>query len=215
MIEKYAFCPGQFLCRMQVMKDSSEEQFSQYWRQTEVIREYQQILYTFGDMKLPYVFLAEHNSYGDRTVVRKGIIHIQKPNIVLPGQPGGPKFGEGFDNFGALSSNAAFIIRSMGLPYSEVTNKWMTKDSIEYGKLQQTIDRFTDKLEHQEDTDTGLIKGAPDGVDIALMRYSIGLMIKSAPENVRQFFEHLRRQNAGPISASEKITDEDIQRLFG
>ena len=197
------------------MRDPNEEQFSQYWRQTEVIRQYQQILYTFGDMRLPYVFLSEHNSYNDRTIVRKGIIHIQKPSILLPGQSSGPIFGEGFDDLGALSPDAAFIIRSMGLPYSEVTNKWLTRDSIEYGKLQQTIDRFTDKLEQQEDTDTGLIKGAQDGVDIALMRYSIGLMIKSAPENVHQFFEHLRRQDAGPISTNETITDEDIQRLFG
>jgi len=196
------------------MKDPNEKQFNQYWRETEIIRQYQQILYTFGDMKLPYVFLAEHNSYNDRTVVRKGIIHIQKPNIVLPGQYGGPKFGEGFDEFASLTPDAAFIIRSMGLPYSEVTNKWLTKDSIEYGKLQQTIDKFTDQLEHQEDTDTGLIKGIAGGVDIALMRYSIGLMIKSAPENVRQFFEHLRKQDAGPIRINETITDDDIQKLF-
>lgn len=200
---------------MQAMSDPNEEQFSQYWRQTEVIRQYQQILYTFGDMRLPYVFLSEHNSYHDRTIVRKGIIHIQKPSILLPGQLSGPIFGEGFDDPGALSPDAAFIIRSMGLPYSEVTNKWLTKDSIEYGKLQQTIDRFTDKFEQQEDTDTGLIKGAQDGVDISLMRYSIGLMIKSAPENVHQYFEHLRRQDAGPIRPNETITDEDIQRLFG
>jgi hypothetical protein len=197
------------------MKGPNEEQFSQYWRQTEVIREYQQILYTFGDMKLPYVFLSEHDSYNDRTIVRKGIILIQKPNILLPGRSSGPTFGEGFDDFSALSPDAAFIIRSMGLPYSEVTNKWLTKDSIEYGRLQPTIDKFANKLEQQEDTDTGLIKGAQNGVDIALMRYSIGLMIKSAPENVHQFFEHLRRQDAGPIRPNETITDEDIQRLFG
>ena len=200
---------------MRSMRDPNEEQFSRYWRQTEVIREYQQILYTFGDMKLPYVFLSEHNSYNDRTVVRKGIILIQKPNILLPGRSSGPTFGEGFDDFSTLSPDAAFIIRSMGLPYSEVTNKWLTKDSIEYGRLQPTIDKFADKLEQQEDTDTGLIKGAQNGVDIALMRYSIGLMIKSAPENVHQFFEHLRRQDAGPIRPNETITDEDIQRLFG
>jgi len=47
------------------------------------------------------------------------------------------------------------------------------------------------------------------------MRYSLGLVIKSVPENVREFFEHLRKQRGEPIRPDEKITDEDIRRLFG
>jgi hypothetical protein len=41
------------------------------------------------------------------------------------------------------------------------------------------------------------------------------LAIKSAPENVKQFFEHLKKQRAQPIKPDEKITDDDIKRLFG
>ena len=51
-----------------------EEIFDKYWQKTEVIREYHQILFTFGDMRLPYVFMAEHTSYSDRTLVQKGIV---------------------------------------------------------------------------------------------------------------------------------------------
>ena len=69
-------------------------------------------------------------------------------------------------------------------------------------------------MENQENTDTGLIKGVLDGADISLMRYSVGLMIKSAAENVKEFFEHLRRQRDEPIRPDEKITDEDIRKLF-
>jgi hypothetical protein len=47
------------------------------------------------------------------------------------------------------------------------------------------------------------------------MRYAVGLMLKSAPENVRQFFDHLRRQHGNPIQPNETITEEDIKRLFG
>ena len=197
------------------MKSFDEKQFRYWWRKTEVIREYQQILYTFGDMQLPYVFAAEHHSYTDRTVVRKGVVYIQKPNILLPGQYRGPEFKDGFEHFNALPEDAVIIMRSMGLPYSEIKNRQTAKEEIEYGRLQAVIDRLNDELKQHEDTDTGLIKGVVNGADISLMRYSVGLMVKSAPENVKQFFEHLRRQRREPIRPEEKITDEDIQRLFG
>ena len=66
------------------MSELDREKFKEYWRGTEVIRKYQRMLYTFGDMELPYVFVAEHNLFRDRTVVRKGVILFQKPQIVLP-----------------------------------------------------------------------------------------------------------------------------------
>jgi hypothetical protein len=46
------------------------------------------------------------------------------------------------------------------------------------------------------------------------MRYSLGLMIRSAPDNVREFFEHLRRRRGEPIRPDDRISDDDIQRLF-
>ena len=63
------------------MKEFTERQFKECWQKTEVIREYERILYTFGDMTLPYVFVAEHKSYNDRTVIRNGVVYIQKPKI--------------------------------------------------------------------------------------------------------------------------------------
>ena len=49
----------------------------------------------------------------------------------------------------------------------------------------------------------------------SLMRYSMGLIIKSAPGNVKEYFEHFYRQQGKPISPHDKITDEEIRRLFG
>jgi len=192
-----------------------EEIFDKYWQKTEIIREYHQILFTFGDMRLPYVFMAEHASYSDRTLVQRGTVNIQKPNILLPGYDRNIEFKEGFEHFHDVPRNMALIIRSLGLPYSEISNKQSAREEIEYGSLQEVIEKYNKKLERNEDSDTGLIKGIAEGVDISLMRYSIGLMIKSAPENVKEFFEHMRRQRGESIRHDEKITDEDIQRLFG
>jgi hypothetical protein len=70
--------------------------------------------------------------------------------------------------------------------------------------LQEVIEKYSRKFEQSEDSDTGLIKGMAGGVDISLMRYSIGLMIKSGPENVREYFEHIKRQTGEPIRPNEK-----------
>lgn len=197
------------------MSEFDRGKFKEYWRKTEVIREYQRILYTYGNMELPYVFAAEHDRFKDRIVVRRGVVFVKKPHILLPWYHGGPEFKEGFEHAGAFPSEAVYVLRAMGLPYSRITNRPMVEERIEYGRLGDILEQLERKLEEEENSDTGLIKGAAGGADVSLMRYSIGLMIKSAPENVKEFFEHLRRQRGEPIRPDERISDEDIRRLFG
>ena len=196
------------------MPEFDREIFKEYWKKTEVIREYRRMLYTFGDMELPYVFVAEHSRFKDRTVVRRGIVLFQKPHILLPPYYGGPEFKDGFEHASAIPPEAAYFFRAMKLPYSHITNKLVAKEEMEYGSLRDTLDRFDRQMDSQEDSETGLIKGVLDGADISLMRYSLGLVIKSAPDNVKEYFEHLRRQRGEPIRPDERITDEDIRRLF-
>ena len=196
------------------MPESNREKFREFWRQTEVIREYHRTLYTFGDAKLPYVFAAEHPRLSDRAVVRKGVVIIQKPQILLPGQYG-PQFTDGFEQIHDFPSEAIYFFRAMGLPYSKISNRPVAKEQIEYGGLQRVLDKLDRQLEQHEEPETGLIKGVLDGAEVALMRYAVGLIVKSAPENVKEFFEHLRRQRGEPIRPDERISDEDIERLFG
>ena len=197
------------------MPEFDREKFEECWRATEVIREYQRMLFTFGDMEVPYVLIAEHDRFKDRAVVTKGLVMLRRPQILLPPQYGGLQFQEGFEHANVIPPEAAFLLRSMQLPYSQISNRPIAKEYMEYGSLQSVLDRFDKEMENLEDTETGLIKGVPDGADISLMRYSLGLAIKSAPGNVKEFFEHLRRQRGEPIRPDERVTDEDIRRLFG
>jgi len=197
------------------MSEFDRQKFEECWKATEVIREYQRMLFTFGDMEVPYVLITEHGRFKDRAVIKKGVVMLQKPQIFLPSHYGGPEFQEGFEHADAIPPEATFLLRAMQLPYSRISNRPVAQEYMEYGSLQSVLDRFDREMENQEDTETGLIKGVPEGADISLMRYSLGLAIKSAPGNVREFFEHLRRQRGEPISADERITDEDIRRLFG
>jgi hypothetical protein len=196
------------------VSDFDKENFNEYWSATEVIREYQRMLFTFGAMELPYVLVAEHNRFSDRAVVMKGLILLQRPQIVLPSHFGGPEFTEGFEHANAIPSDALYLLRAMQVPYSQISNKPIVTEEIEYGSVQNILDKFDQEMESREDTETGLIKGVRNGVDISLMRYSLGLAIKSAPGNMKEFFEHLRRRRGEPIRPDERITDEDIRRLF-
>ena len=195
------------------MFEIDREQFNQCWRSTEVIREYERMLFTFGAMELPYVLVAEHGQFKDRAVVMKGLVALQRPQIVLPPYYEGPEFKEGFEH--TIPPGALYLLRAMQVPYSEISNRPIAEEQIEYGNVQSVLNKYNKQMEGQEDTETGLIKGVLDGADISLMRYSLGLAIKSAPGNVKEFFEHLRRRRGEPISPDERITDEDIRRLFG
>jgi hypothetical protein len=173
------------------------------------------MLFTFGAMELPYVLVAEHSRLRDRTIVMKGLVLLQRPHIVLPPHYGGPEFKEGFEHANAIPPEAVYLLRAMEMPYSQISNKPIAEEQIEYGSVQSVLDKFGQEMENQEDTETGLIKGVLDGADISLMRYSLGLAMKSAPGNVDEFFEHMRRRRGEPIRPDERITDEDIRRLFG
>ena len=197
------------------MSDFDKKKFNECWRSTEVIREYERMLFTFGAMELPYVLVAEHGQFKDRAVVMKGLVALQRPQIVLPPHYGGPEFKEGFEHANALPPEAVYLLRAMQVPYSQISNKPVAEEQIEYGSVQSVLDKLDQEMEHQGDIETGLIKGVLDGADISLMRYSLGLAIKSAPGNVNEFFEHLRRRRGEPIRSDERITDEDIKRLFG
>ena len=197
------------------VSEINREQFNECWRSTEVIREYQRMLFTFGSMELPYVLVAEHDRFKDRAVVMKGIVLLQRPQIVLPPHYSGLEFKEGFEHANAIPPEAVYLLRTMQVPYSQIRNKPIAEEQIEYGRVQSVLDKFDKQMEDQEDAETGLIKGVLDGADISLMRYSLGLAIKSAPGNVKEFFEHLRRRRGEPIRPDERITDEDIKRLFG
>jgi len=143
------------------MPDFDRKKFEECWRATEVIREYQRMLFTFGDMEVPYVLITEHSRFKDRAVITKGVVMLQRPQILLPSQYGGPQFQEGFEHADAIPPEAAFLLRAMQLPYSKISNRPVADEYMEYGSLQSVLDKFDREMESREDTETGLIKGPP------------------------------------------------------
>ncbi|UCF14989.1 MAG: hypothetical protein JSW59_16395 [Phycisphaerales bacterium] len=97
------------------MSEFDRKRFEECWRATEVIREYQRMLFTFGDMEVPYVLITEHSRFKDRAVIRSGVVLLQKPQILLPSQYSGLPFLEGYEHADAIPPEAAFLLRAMQL----------------------------------------------------------------------------------------------------
>ncbi|MDP2924939.1 MAG: hypothetical protein Q8N99_01060 [Nanoarchaeota archaeon] len=194
------------------MQELSREDFEKYWGGTEVIREYQGNLFTFGDTNLHYVYLSEH-PIGNRIIVKKGIVLFKKPIIILPGQCSRFEFNQGFQN--RLSPDAAQLFRASEFPFSNLTNKTQEEETIEYGSLNRVLKKIDTEIQNSGDLETGIIKGVLGGLEVSLVRYSFGLAVKSGPSNVEEYIEHLKKQRGKPIRPGESVTDEDLKMLFG
>lgn len=187
--------------------------FNEYWKNTKIIREYQPSLFTFGSTDLPYILACEH-SMKDRTIVIRGVVVTEKPTIILPAYmyEDGPHFANGFK--GMIPGDVTSFFRFFRIPYCHVHNRILQDQKIEYGKLDSVLDRYNEELENAKDTEIGLIRGSIEGAEISLGRYLFQLSVKSRPENVQEFMEYLRRQRGEPIRPDDKITDDEIARLF-
>ncbi len=185
---------------------------NKYWKNTKIIREYQSSLFTFGSTNLPYILACKH-SMKDRTIVIKGVVVTEKPRIILPAHmyEDGPHFENCFKD---MPNDVQSFFRFFRIPYCHIHNRPLQDQKIEYGNLDSVLDKYNKELENAKDTEIGLIQGSIEGAEISLGRYLFQLSVKSRPENVQEFMEHLRRQRGEPIRPKEKITDEEIARLF-
>jgi len=184
---------------------------NQYWKGTEIIRQYQGMLFTFGDTPLPYVLAYEHKIQ-DRTIVLEGVIQVDRPTIILPVYMQGPKFEGGFQE--EVPIDVVSLFRNFGFPSSHIHNQKKSEQKLESGCLSSVLERYDTRLENEGDTKTGLIKSIANGFEISLIRYIFQLAVQSTPGNVWEFMEHLRHQRGRPIGSDEHITDDEIGRLF-
>jgi hypothetical protein len=193
------------------MTGLTREEFQGYWEATEVIREYETQLFTFGDMTLPYIYAASHD-LGDRTFVRRGTVFLKRPTFILPFNSG-LNLGSGFQS--ELPQDLNQFFRLLKIPYSDVTRKIEGEERLEYGRLREVVSNLDRELAFKGDSETGLIRGLNGGEEASLVRYCFGLVAKSGEGNINEYVEHLKRQRRGSsIMVNEEVTEEDLRRLF-
>jgi len=162
---------------------------------TEILRMYMPRLGVASASDLPYIFLAESDVNRGDTVVRKGVVKVDKPVIYLT--DGSPQF-YGFKFEDELKVNPEtlktfLIMRGVQLP----SFKYTQSSSLEVyeGSLQDAIDEYSDLLARKENTDTGLIKGLSGYWQFSVLAYVTNIVAKSAPDNIRGIIKRLNERD--------------------
>ena len=160
---------------------------------TEIIRPRVQPLQTFEATLSPYIFLSESTVNPGDTVVRKGEIRVEKPSIMLPFNM--PQF-EGFDFEEELQMNedilkSFFLVRGVSFPSMKYNNKTDSLDVFE-GRLPKALEHYGNKLQREEDVNTGLMTGSEDTWQFSVLVFICGQVAKSADGDFKKLFDDFK-----------------------
>ncbi len=160
---------------------------------TEIIRSRVSYLATFEATVIPYILLAESKVNLGDTILRRGRIKIQRPEIVLPEDS--PQF-KGFEfekdyHVGNEGMKMFFMVRGVNFPSLKYKHE-IAKLDIYEGHLSKARKHFKDELEKTEDVKTGLIVGPEDVWQFCLLVY-VGLLVsRSSSSDFRRLWEKFK-----------------------
>jgi hypothetical protein len=170
-----------------------QEDFMKALKETEIHRHRQAHLFTLSSTELPYVLLCESAVNLGDTVVRKGVVRVEKPHLLLFRDP--MEF-EGFEYADSPNESSAFLAlgRIVSLPPAKYSNV-ETKLEMFEGGLKTALDHYNRKLDQIEDVQTGLVSGPVDIWALCLFVYVGKMVARSAPYDANDL---LRRRFESP-----------------
>jgi len=159
-----------------------QEDFMRALGETRIIRQRQSKLLTLSETELSYVLLSESAMNVGDTVVRKGIVKVNKPQLLLLHNP--MEF-QGFEYEEDSSGNGAFmaLARMASFPpgkYSNIGNQM----EVFNGSVERAIDHYQRELDKSGDHHTGLCAGPVDIWALSLFVYVGKMVAKSAPTDL-------------------------------
>lgn len=167
-------------------------------KRTEIIRPRIQSLQTFGTTHLPYIFLAESALNVGDSVVRRGEVLVDKPNLILP--PATPQFeGFGFEKDMSTAGNdltTFLLVRGVRFPSLKYENKTSALDIYE-GRLQKAIDHYKHDLQKEENISTGLIIGPEDVWQFSIMIFICSQVLKSTDGDIKNILDKYKEKGNG------------------
>lgn len=165
-------------------------------KNTRIIRSRAHDLETFSDTHLPYIFLSEAIVNRGDTVVRKGNILIEKPEIILPSNL--PRF-EGFDfekefDSGHDMLTNFLLVRGVKFPSIKYNNKTLSL-KIYDGHIEKAVGYYSDMLQRREEVHSGLVVGPEDCWQFSILIFICSQIAKSANTDLMRLLEHFRKHN--------------------
>lgn len=172
-----------------------KEDFQRALRETEIHRHREATLLTVGSTELPYVWLGESAINMGDTVIRRGFVRVEKPQILLVHAP--IQF-EGFEYGDNPNESGAFLAlgRIASFPPGKYSNIEMQLDIFE-GPLRKAIGHFSELLDQKEDASTGLVTGPADIWALSLFVYVGNMVAKSVPDDLHNLLRRLHPPGRG------------------
>ncbi len=161
-----------------------QEDFIKALHETEIHRQRQPRLLTIGSTDLPYVMLCESEVNMGDTVVRNGVVRVEKPQLMLLRDP--VEF-EGFEYNDNPNESSAFMAlgRMASFPPGKYSNIETQLDVFE-GSLTKAVDHHQRRLDADKNELTGVLSGPVDLWALSLFVY-VGTMISnSAPNDISE-----------------------------
>ncbi|PTX97329.1 hypothetical protein DB346_20200 [Verrucomicrobia bacterium LW23] len=158
---------------------------------TRVVRAPQHRLATFGTSLLSYYLVTEDMDSVNRSRVREGQIHAERPQIMTPAYFAKlmlEGFGDKAQEYAeAISANAQeFTFLKYGF--------WFKKTEIRTYEVHESVEFVTEKVisevERLNNPLAGVIHGVDDGWEICLVKFMIDVINESKRGNLGDFRDH-------------------------
>jgi hypothetical protein len=172
-----------------------EKAWERALRSTEIIRARVQALQTLYTTRVPYVLLSESSINEGDTVVRKGIINVEKPALIVP--PNNPQFqGFEFEEDQGVGQNSLInflIVRGITVPSLRYDNRTSSLD-VHEDKLSGAIKHYKDLLQQKEDVETGLLIGPEDCWQFSLLIFICTQIARNADQDIRKLLDDYHKK---------------------
>jgi hypothetical protein len=163
-------------------------------KETDMVRMHLRGLSSTETTILPYVFLAESSMNRGDTLVRRGQIAVQKPQLILPNFSAEFK---GFDFEENMSFNPDTImnfllVRGVHFPSLKYNNATSSMDVYE-APLSKAIEQHKKQLEQKEDVTTTLLKGPEEAWQFSVLLFVGSQFSKSAERDIKSIMDRIKR----------------------
>lgn len=178
--------------------------------QTEILRIPKRSLSTFGATNISYHLISPVENLKDKTRLREGTVHSQKPQILTA-----ESFAERFEGFGEeskqyaqwLSSSYRDLLRA--LEYNFQNKDVATRVLSESPKV--VAERIKADLDQNDASDRAVICCPDAAWSLALMKFTLDEAARSFPVNVQDLD---RRGLFDPSGKQESLRKKEIETLF-
>lgn len=172
-----------------------EKAWEKALRGTEIIRARVQALQTLYTTRVPYILLSESSINEGDTVVRKGIINVEKPALIVP--PNNPQFqGFEFEEDQGVGQNSLInflIVRGITVPSLRYDNRTSSLD-VHEDKLSGAIKHYKDLLQQKEDVETGFLIGPEDCWQFSLLIFICTQIARNADQDIRKLLDDYHKK---------------------